>query len=61
MFTVYLTDLDFSKKKTFIKYPIGEVIVEINEKQFNNWEELMEVTKEPITHIKTFDNDIFFV
>jgi hypothetical protein len=61
IFTVYLADLDFSKKKSFIKYPIGEVIVEINGKQFNNWEEFMEVTKEPITNIKTFDNDIFFV
>lgn len=60
-FTVYLADLDFSKKKSFIKYPIGEVIIEINGKQFNNRDQFMEVTKEPITHIKTFDNDIFFV
>jgi len=61
LFTVYLSDLDFSKKKNFIKYPIGEVIIEINGKTFNNYREFIDVVKKPITHIKTFDNDIFFV
>jgi len=61
IFTLYLADLDFSKKQTFIKYPIGEIIVEINGTKFNNWEEFMEITKTSITHIKTFDNDIFFI
>jgi hypothetical protein len=60
-FTIYLADLDFLKKKKFIKYPIGEIIVEINSKQINNYEEFIEITKEQITCIKTIDNDIFFV
>jgi hypothetical protein len=61
LFTIYLSDLDFSQKKNFIKYPIGEVIVEINGKQFNNYKEFIDIVKEPITQIKTFDNDIFFI
>jgi hypothetical protein len=61
LFTIYLSDLDFSQKKNFIKYPIGEVIVEINGKQFNNYKEFIDIVIEPITQIKTFDNDIFFI
>lgn len=58
-FTVYLADLDYSKK--FIKYPIGEIIIEINGEQFNNYEEFIKITETPITYIKTIDNEIFFV
>ena len=61
LFTVYLVDLDFSMKRTFFKYPIGEIIVEINGNQFNNYREFSNVVKEPIIYIKTFDNDIFYV
>lgn len=61
LFTVYLVDLDYSKIKKFIKYPIGEIIVEINGKQFNNLEDFIEATKKPITHFKTLDNEMFFM
>jgi hypothetical protein len=62
LFTVYLVDLDYLKiNSKFIKYPIGEIILEINGKQFNNLEEFTEVIKEQIIYFKTLDNEIFFV
>ena len=61
IFTVYLADIDDSKIKNFIKYPIGSIITKINNKTFNNYEEFIEVIKEPVTIIKTFDNMIYKV
>lgn len=62
LFTVYLADLDFSQKKTFIKYPIGDIIVEVNGESFNNYKEFISIVKKgPVAFIKTLDNDIFFV
>ena len=59
--TVYLADLDYNKLDKFIKYPIGEIIMEINDKKFDTWEMFLELTKEPITKMKTFDNKTYFV
>ena len=61
LFTVYLADINYNKIGKFSKYPIGEIIIEINDNKFNNLEEFKEITKEPITKIKTIDNEIYFV
>ena len=60
LFTVYLADLDISKINNAVKYPIGEIIIEINDKTFNNYNEFIQVTKEPIKKIKTIQNDIYY-
>ena len=37
LFTVYLCDLNYNKiNKTFNKYPMGEIIIKINDLSFNN-------------------------
>jgi S1-C subfamily serine protease len=61
LFTVYLADINYNKIGKFSKYPIGEIVIEINDNKFNNLEEFKQITKEPITKIKTIDNEIYFV
>ena len=61
LMTVYLADLDISKINNAVKYPIGEIIIEINDKIFNNYNEFIQVTKEPIKKIRTIQNDIYYV
>lgn len=62
LFTVYLGDLDHSKiNKTFNKYPKNEIIIKINDHQFNNYDEFIELTKEKIIKITTIDNEDFFI
>ncbi len=61
LFTVYLADLDFSKIKKFFKFPIGEIIIEINDKTFNNYEEFAMLMKEPTRKIKTSENQIYYL
>ena len=61
LMTVYLADLDVSKINNAVKYPIGEIIIEINDKTFNNYNEFIHITKEPIKKIKTIQNDIYYV
>ena len=61
LFTVYLSDINYNKIGKFSKYPVGEIILEINDKKFNNLEDFSEITKEPITKIKTIDNEIYFI
>lgn len=67
IFTIYLSDINFEKlllnsnKDKFTKYPIGEIIVELNDKTFNNYDEFINICKEKITKIKTIDNDIFLI
>lgn len=61
LFTIYLADYNFSKNNQFVKYPIGEIIIEINDSKFNNYNEFINLTKQPITKIKTIDNEIFFI
>lgn len=60
-FVVYLVDLDFNKINKFNKYPIGEIITEINGKTFSNYDEFMTLMKEPIKEFKTGENYIFYV
>jgi S1-C subfamily serine protease len=59
--TIYLADLNYNKLGKFIKYPIGEVIVEINDKQFHTYEEFIQICSEPITKIKTFSEKIYYI
>ena len=61
LFTVYLADINYNKIGKFSKYPIGEIVTEINDNKFNNLEEFKQITKEPINKIKTIDNEIYFV
>jgi hypothetical protein len=61
LFTIYLSDINYNKIGKFSKYPVGEIILEINDKKFNNLEDFSEITKEPITKIKTIDNEIYFI
>jgi len=61
LFTVYLADINYTKIGKFSKYPIGEIIIEINDKKFNNLEEFKEITKEQIIKIKTIDNEIYYI
>lgn len=59
--TIYLADLDYNKLGKFIKYPIGEVITEINDMKFDTYEEFIRICKVPITKIKTFSEKIYYV
>jgi len=62
LFTVYLCDLNYNKiKKTFNKYPINEIIIKINDKEFNSYDEFMKLTESNITKITTIDNEDFFI
>lgn len=61
LFTVYLSDINYNNIGKFSKYPIGEIISEINDQKFNNFEEFMKICKEPIKKIQTIENEIYFV
>jgi hypothetical protein len=61
LFTVYLSHLDYSKLNNFLKYPKGDIIIEINDKPFTNYEEFYKLTQENVTKIKTINNDIFYL
>ena len=62
LFTVYLCDFDYKKiKKTFNKYPKGEIIIKINNKSFNNYDEYMMIIKDKIVSITTYSNEDYFL
>jgi PDZ domain-containing secreted protein len=65
IFTVYLADLNYKKilvKQKYVKYPIGDVIVEINDMKFNNYEEFINIVKNhEISKIKTIDNEVYYL
>jgi hypothetical protein len=48
-------------KDNFTKYPIGEIIIELNDKKFNNYDEFINICKEKIVKIKTSDNEIYLI
>lgn len=61
-FTVYLCDLDHTKiKKTFNKYPMGDIIIKINDLEFNNYNEFIEICKKNIKKITTMDNEDYYI
>jgi hypothetical protein len=64
LFTVYLCNINpkiYKDSKKFNKYPIGDIIVEINDKMFNNYETFMLIIKDPIRSFKTIENKIYFI
>ena len=61
LFTIYLSDVNSKIYNKFNKYPIGEIIIEIDDQLYNNYEEFIAITNKPIKKIKTIDNKIFFV
>lgn len=61
LFTVYLADINYTKINNSIQYPLGEIIIEINDIKFNTFDEFIQITKNPIKKIKTNENEIFFV
>jgi S1-C subfamily serine protease len=62
LFTVYLCDLDYSKiKKTFNKYPVGDIIIKINDIEFNNYDKFIDICKNKIIKITTIDNQDYYL
>ena len=63
LFTVYLCDLNYNKiNKTFNKYPMGEIIIKINDLSFNNYTEFMKIVNENIiTKITTMENEEYYI
>jgi S1-C subfamily serine protease len=61
LFTVYLADINYTKIGNFNKYPIGEIILEINGQKFDNLQDFKKICEEPIVKIKTLENEIYFV
>jgi S1-C subfamily serine protease len=61
LFTIYLADVNPLIFKKYNKYPIGDIIIEINDKSFNNYDEFINITKEKINKIKTINNQVFYV
>ena len=44
-----------------INWPIGEIIIEINDMVFNTFDEFIKITKNKIIKIKTIENEVFFI
>jgi len=62
LFTVYLSGLENNiYSNEFNEYPVGDVIIEINDEIFNNYEEFINIMKNNIYKIKTINNEIYFV
>ena len=62
LFTVYLAGLENNiYKDDFNEYPVGDVIIEINDTPFNNYEEYIKIIKNDIHKIKTINNEIYFI
>jgi hypothetical protein len=64
-FTVYLSDINYMKvlkSQKFIKFPVGDIIIEINDIKFNSYEEFIKIINSmKILKIKTIDNDIYYL
>ena len=59
LFTIYLADIDFNYNNIFHKFPIGDIIIEINNKKIENYNDFINI--ETIKSIKTIDNEIYYV
>jgi repressor of nif and glnA expression len=62
LFTVYLSNLNpkIYKNSKFNKFPLGKIIVEINNIKFTDLESFLKVLKEPVRSFKTVDNEIYY-
>ena len=65
LFTVYLADTKYTDTAidNNTKYPIGEIIIEINDKTFTRYDELIAIINsiDKITSIKTIDNNYYII
>lgn len=59
-FTVYLADVNYSKLK-FTNYPVGDIILEINDILIDNIDTYKKVMLVPLNKIKTINNETYFV
>ena len=59
-FTVYLADVNYSKLK-FTNYPVGDIILEINDILIDNIDTFKKVMLVPLNKIKTINNETYFV
>ena len=60
LFTIYLSDIDYKKLK-FTDYPVGDIILEINDIEVTNLNIFKQVIKDPIKKFKTINNEVYFV
>jgi len=59
-FTVYLSDLLYSKLK-FTEYPVNEIITHINDIKITSYDVLIKIMKNPIKNFRTINNHVYFV
>lgn len=59
-FTIYLADVNYTKLK-FTNYPIGDVILEINNILIDSIDIFLKVIQDPLNKIKTINNEVYFV
>ncbi len=60
IFTIYLSSIDYKKLK-FTNYPVGDIILEINDVHITDINKFKEIIKNPITKFKTINNEVFFI
>jgi hypothetical protein len=61
IFTIYLSDV-INKNNDFIKYPINEIIIELNDLTFDDYKSFINICNNNIiTKLKTINNEIFFI
>ena len=60
LFTIYLSDVNYSKLK-FTDYPIGDIILEINDVIITDLNIFKQVIKNPIKKFKTINNEVYFI
>jgi S1-C subfamily serine protease len=63
LFTIYLADTKYTDSNidNNIEYPIGDIIIEINNKTFTSFEEFKNIIKDNIISFKTIDNNIYII
>jgi hypothetical protein len=60
LFTIYLSDINYSKLK-FTNYPVGDIILEINDILITDINIFKQVIKNPIKKFKTINNEVYFI
>jgi hypothetical protein len=62
LFTIYLADTKYTDIDNNIKYPVGEIIIKINNTTFESYNELINIiNNDNITSIETIDNNIYII
>jgi S1-C subfamily serine protease len=59
LFTVILSDI--SQNIGFNNYPLGDIIISINDQEYNNYKEFFDIISSPIIKFKTIKNRIYFI